>query len=185
MTFVSRYIQEKEKQSSNGTLSNGLLIKLDHAAKTIETFVDLMCTRYEFEMDICLNDYLGLFALCDKFQTSCQAEDITRSLQKRIAEGDFLHLEPWEVFNFAARRDDVQVTRLAVQLLEKGKHRSLSQFIFGASSSFFDDIPPRYVYALFRSALKLHKSVEHPSGELGSVWLSRDWENKDESFYLD
>lgn len=57
--------------------------------------------------------------------------------------------DAWEIFKTAANQGDVDLAKLAISHFDKSGV-VLRDFFVKQSTSFFDDLPPRYVFALLR-----------------------------------
>lgn len=145
-------------------------IFLDYDASIVRTFLDSTYARHDFPIDKNVADFTDLFKLCDQFRAPSQAEYITRALSSKLSKGGEAPLDPWEVFKLAAKRDKVDLARLAASKLQEDS-RSLTHLIFCNTSSFFEDVPSRYMHALIRCSVWHHDQVQLPWGDIGGAWI--------------
>lgn len=75
-----------------------------------------------------------------------------RALLARPGGCDLLgNFDPWEAFKVAAMRDDLELAILSIKAFDRS-NLTISDILTTKPASFFEDIPPRYVYGLMRSA---------------------------------
>lgn len=143
-------------------------MKFMYTDTVLRSFIDTMYTRrFDFRLDntTTVAELSQLFELCDKFRTLPeQAKAITRALREMLAAGGEPKLDPWEAFKLAAQQEYVALARVAATKLreEQGKHHILK--LAETSPSFFEGIPPKFVYALLRYAYRVRTNW-HGQGE--------------------
>jgi hypothetical protein len=127
-------------------------IHLDHDHDAVRSFLDLLGTSSSTEVSVNLSNCDALLSLSDMFGTPRVERDILRTLRSSLKpDGGKPPIDAWDAFKIAARRDDVELAVSAIWCFELSGH-TLKQLLTGNPPSFFDNIPPNYVYALMRSA---------------------------------
>jgi hypothetical protein len=61
------------------------------------------------------------------------------------------NFDPLEAFKVAAMRDDFELAVLSIKAFDRSS-LTISDILTTMPPSFFEDVPPRYVYGLMRSA---------------------------------
>ena len=130
-----------------------------------------MYSRHDYSTKMSIYDYTHLFALCDYLQAPDQTAAFVRALKRTFDAGCQWPLDPWEVFKLAAQLDNIEIARLAAARLQED-NRSLTHLLFANPPSFFDGVPPKYVYALVRSSV-YHGATRNSSGRIGGAWFEQ------------
>lgn len=166
------------------SLANGTPIELEYSSEVVRMFIDGMYSRHDYWIDMSVPQFRDLFELCDTFQAPEQDAVFARALKERFVRETDNPLHPWEVFKLAAQRDNLELAKLAGSKLQDDG-RSLSHLVLANPPSFFDGVPPKYVYALVRSAVWYHDKVKMPWGGTGGTWIKRGPNDIADAFRLD
>ena len=135
-------------------------MNLEFNHDTVRSFLDLLSTSSSTEVTIDLSLCDDILSLSDTFGTPRVERYILKTLQSALKpDCGKPPIDAWDAFTIAARRDNVELARSAIWCFELSGH-TLKQFVAGNSPSFFDGIPPRYIYALMRCALDTGNSEQ-------------------------
>jgi len=129
-------------------------IHLDHEHDVVRSFVNILAPSPGTDVGMDVKMCESLLALSDMFGTPRAEQFILKSLQTSLKTGNGIPpFDAWNAFKIAAKRDDVELARDAIRCFERSGH-TLKTLLTGRLPSFFDNIPPRYVYALMRCAFQ-------------------------------
>lgn len=170
--------------SQDRSVANGAPIELEFSNQVVRMFIDGMYSRHDCRINMSAPQFRNLFELCDRFQAPEQDAAIARALKERFIQETTDPLDPWDVYVLAAQRDNIEIAKLAASKLQDNG-RSPSHLVLVNPPSFFDGVPPKYVYALARSSVWYHDKVKIPWGGHGGTWIKRGPENIADAFKLD
>lgn len=182
--MFSEFIKTQMALSPGKPIENGIPIELGYSTEVVRMFIDVMYSRHDIRIDMSVPQFKDLFQLCDDFQAPEQDAAIARALRERFTRQTDNPLDPWDVFKLAAQRDNLEIAKLAASKLQEND-RSLSHLVLANPPSFFDGVPPKYVYALVRSAVWYHDEVKLPWGGTGGTWIKRGPADIADAFKLD
>jgi len=126
-------------------------IHVHQTGDIVRQFVDCIVSSKSHDLSLTLADTKHFLDLCGHLQASTISLSVLDSLKTRM--GRVEHdpgLNAWEVLKLAADHGDVALAKIAVGCFGRS-NVGIRGILATKSPSFFDDIPPRYVFALLRS----------------------------------
>lgn len=119
-------------------------------ANIVRKFVDCAISSQEHDFKLGFVDIEDFVDLCDHLQASAIKLSVLKSLKVHLGNVTLnLQFDAWEIFKLAANQGDIALAKLAIGHFDKSGI-AVRKFFAIQSTTFFDDIPPRYVYALLR-----------------------------------
>lgn len=125
-------------------------IHVRQSAKIVRTFVDCATSSHEHDFKVDPTDLVGFADLCDHLQAQTIKSTVLDNLKKQMKSDPYRALGAWNIFKWAAKEADLELARLAITSFDRSDIVVRDLFV-ERSTTFFDDIPPRYVFALLRS----------------------------------
>lgn len=162
-------------------------IALENDAEIIRHFIDLINSRGTLTMDLDVAGFSQLFALCDRFESTAIADSISRAMCDKLRRHPYPGMfDPWEVFKLAARLDRFELARTAAANMSRGG-RQADRLVVKTQPSHFDNVPPRYIYALIRAVLVQRRYYNQTEKRWCSHahWEPADPDEIDQAFTLE
>lgn len=131
-------------------------IALGHDTSIIRHFLDLFQTSVPTVAALSVSSYAQLIELGDRFQAPMVYDVVTTAILVRLDTSPPNAGFAWEVFKFAARIDDFGLAQAAVRRLDRP-----DKLLLTGPSHIFDEVPSRYLHALFSSSLRLVEENKH------------------------
>ena len=133
-------------------------IQLDQAADIVRYFTHCASSagseQYAVGLDI--DRYTEYFELCDFLQAPEVHQSVLKSIANALGRPDYRGTpNAWDLFTFAARRDHFALAKLAISGFDRS-HIDMQYKMSEEPPSYYDDLPTRYVLALFRSFLTIY-----------------------------
>lgn len=130
-------------------------IQLNQTADIVRHFIHCASAGPEqYVVNLDALEYKEHLDLCDFLQAPAVRKSIIKSIIAVMERSDYYGKpDAWEVFKYAAAQDDFELARFALSSFDRS-YISISKMISSQAPSYYADIPPRYVYALFRSFVR-------------------------------
>ena len=128
-------------------------IHLNHTAETVRHFIHCSSTIWskQYAIRLTAGDYEDLLKLCDFFQAAVVEQLVVKSIAAAMKSKVYdSKLNAWEIFRFAANRNNYALAKLAVGCFDRAGVNKDSM-ASAQPPSLYSDIPVRYIYHLFRS----------------------------------
>jgi len=163
-------------------------IHLEHSNDVVRYFLDSLTPSPSAEMLVKVELCTDLLKLSDMLGTPQVERNVLNSMRIAMTfeTGRKPPIDAWGVFKVAAGRDDAVLAKAAVRCLGLCGY-SIKDILFRKSPSFVDGIPPRYLFALLRCAMKLEPrgmyGIDYSQRSSNSI-DTRDWESAADFFAL-
>jgi hypothetical protein len=133
-------------------------IQLNQTADIVRYFIHCASSagseQYAVGLDI--DRYKEYFELCDFLQAPEVHQSVLKSIANALGRPDYRGTpNAWDLFTFAARRDDFALAKLAISGFDRS-NIDMQYKISEEPPSYYDDLPTRYVLALFRSFVTIY-----------------------------
>jgi hypothetical protein len=124
-------------------------IHVHQPANIVRKFIDCAISSQDHDFKLSFVDIKAFVDLCDHLQCLAIKLSVLKSLKIQMANINLKQtFDAWEIFKVAANQGDVALAKLAIGHFERS---GIVRDLFAKqSATFFDDVPPRYVYALLR-----------------------------------
>jgi hypothetical protein len=135
------------------TTTNDIEIHLDQTADIVRHFIHCASSAGSEQsvIDFDVTDYNDHLELCDFLQAPEVYDSVINSIAAALRSSEYCGTpDAWEIFRFAARRDDFALAKLAIGCFDRSKVDMMRKLGYGPPSH-FEGVPPRYVFALLRS----------------------------------
>jgi hypothetical protein len=144
---VKRHV---ESAKSAGTPVPFILLKQN--GNVVRQFIECVTSSLSHEIDLPNRGVRDMWDLCVTLRATVIQYVALRALLARPGGTDLLgNFDPWEAFKVAATRDDLELAKLSIKAFDRAII-PISEILTTKPPSFFNGIPPQYVFALMRSA---------------------------------
>lgn len=126
-------------------------ISLAYDHLVVETFVNILHTATPVYSTFCLKDYEDLHKLCDFFEAPDLVPRVNEAIKLRLKMQKADAIEPWNVFQLAAKRHDIDLMVAAISAFGISQFTPM-QFIRPTPSRYCD-IPGQYAIRLMKFAM--------------------------------
>lgn len=136
-------------------------LNFDH--EVVRSFLDIFHIASSTGISVDLSFCKELLAISDMLGTPGIERFLMGELRQSFdPHGDIPPLNAWDAFKIAAARNDTRLAKAAIRCFELSGH-NVRRLLLGQSPAFFDDIPPRYIYALMRASFDPTPCPDHRS----------------------
>ncbi|ORY22618.1 hypothetical protein BCR39DRAFT_591241 [Naematelia encephala] len=153
-------------------------IQLDAPSYVVRAFADLVTSSHPLQLlEFTKRDYVSLFHICDLMQSPSLAMKIRESLIQRSLN------HPWEIFELASQRNDVDLAREAIRNMGNEVHSPAIRLPHFKDGD-LDGVSVRFVLGLVRARLGLPVEMQHTRHPHTTEWACtvRDWIDTAEAF---
>jgi hypothetical protein len=127
-------------------------IQLKQNGNIVRHFVESVTLSMPHPIDLSNRGLRDMWDLCLHLRATDIQYVALRALLARPGGCDLLgNFDPWEAFKVAAMRDDFELAILSIRAFDRSS-LAISDILTTKPASFFEDVPPRYIYGLMRSA---------------------------------
>jgi hypothetical protein len=127
-------------------------IQLKQNGNIVRHFVESVTSAVPHHIDLNNRGLRDMWDLCLYLRATDIQYVALRALLVRPGGCDPLgNFDPWEAFKVAAKRDDCELAVLSIRAFDRSS-LTISDILTTKPASFLEDVPPRYIYALMRSA---------------------------------
>jgi len=125
-------------------------IHVHQPANVVRKFIDCVISSQDHDFKLGFTEIKDFVDLCDHLQAPTVKLGVMRSLKLQMGNSNLSQtFDAWGIFKLAANQADVALAKLAIGHFDRSGI-ILRDLFLKRPSSYFDDIPPRYVYALLR-----------------------------------